>query len=393
MATTRARTSGKRKLRQAIGRLPVATPIERLRLEFDRSAGGGKKALRELRENLSGIEIAGDTVFVVSDEGAALEVLTRTGRGHVFGAHRRFPLARSFALKQAGKHTEADLEGISRDGTRLWLLGSHCRIRKPDPDEAAEKGDDLDACAILPRRKTRNRHLLGCLDLDDPPDDPREGFRPRAAARLPFTRNGNALIDLLAATDAQLAPFLDLPAKENGLDFEGLAVHGDRAFVGLRGPVIAGRSLVLELRVAIDRDARRIALVPFAGVPFAKHALPLQGLGIRDLAFRGDRLLVLAAPTLPLDGVAAVFEWRADRRGPRGGIVEEKRCRPLLRLPGGEGRGYPEGMTVLPDADAIAVVVDDPPDALTPGDTGFLVDVFALPGRSRPPRRRPVQRR
>lgn len=392
MATTCTSTGGKRQISDPIGRLPVATPKERLRLDFDSSAVGDEDAICALRQNLSGIEIAGDTMFVVSDEGAALDALTRTGRPRVFAAHRRFPLTRSFGLKQTGKHLEADLEGISRDGPLLWLLGSHCRIRKPDPDKL-KKGENLDACVILPRRKTRNRHLLGCLDLTDAPDDPRDGFRPRAAARVPFTGNGNALIDLLAATDAQLAPFLDLPAKENGLDFEGLAVRGNRVFVGLRGPVIAGRSLVLEFGVAIDRDARRIDLVPVAGVPFAKHALKLQGLGIRDLAFRGDRLLVLAAPTLPLDGVAAVFEWDADRRDPQGGLVAEARCRPVLRLPGGEGRGYPEGLSYLPDKDAIAVVVDDPPPALTPGDTGFLVDVFALPGRPVPTSPRAARRR
>ncbi|MFD2182652.1 DUF3616 domain-containing protein [Rhodoplanes azumiensis] len=383
MATTRIRRHRKRKTADAIGRLPVAKPVDRLRLAFGRSAAGGAKALRELRANLSGIEIAGDTVFVASDEGTSLDVLTRTGRGQVYAQHRRFPLARSFALKQTGKNTEADLEGISRDGARLWLLGSHCRIRKPDPDKAAKKGEDLDACEILSRRKTRNRHLLGCLDLDDPPDDPQAGFRPRASARLPFTDDGNTLIELLAAADPQLAPFLDLPAKENGFDLEGLAVRGDRVFVGLRGPVIAGRSLVLELGVAIHRTARRIDLVPVAGVPFAKHALPLQGLGIRDLAFRGDRLLVLAAPTMPLDGVAAVFEWDAHRRDPRGGIVAETRCRPLLRLPGGDGHGYPEGISYLPDADTIAVVVDNPEPARLRDRSGIMVDVFALPSRRR----------
>ena len=37
------------------------------------------------------------------------------------------------------------------------------------------------------------------------------------------------------AHDPHLAPFLSLPAKDNGFDLEGLAVLGKRVFLGLRG--------------------------------------------------------------------------------------------------------------------------------------------------------------
>ena len=36
----------------------------------------------------------------------------------------------------------------------------------------------------------------------------------------------------------------------------------------------------------------------------------LDGLGVRDLCRHGDDLLVLAGPTMELDGRAAVFRWR-----------------------------------------------------------------------------------
>ena len=61
------------------------------------------------------------------------------------------------------------------------------------------------------------------------------------------------LVDVLRA-DPHLAPFVAIPARDNGLHVEGLAVGGDRLFVGLRGPVLRGWAVVLELRPAHDPD-------------------------------------------------------------------------------------------------------------------------------------------
>ena len=38
------------------------------------------------------------------------------------------------------------------------------------------------------------------------------------------------------------------------------------------------------------------------GLPYRKHLLELGGLGIRDLCVDGDDLLILAGPTMDLDG-------------------------------------------------------------------------------------------
>ncbi len=62
-----------------------------------------------------------------------------------------------------------------------------------------------------------------------------------------FGARGKDLRDLLE-DDEHLAPFLAIPGKDNGLDVEGIAVRGDRVLLGLRGPVLRGWALVLELR-------------------------------------------------------------------------------------------------------------------------------------------------
>lgn len=351
-------------------------------LTFDEDVAGSPKKLNKLRKNLSAIELDGDALWLASDEHAFLDKLTLTKGGQHYAAHKRFPLKRTFKLSNNVRPIEADLEGLARDGRRLWLLGSHCRTRTPakGADEAsASSAANLDAFQLRSREETQNRHLLGCLDLDAEPEDTEPGFPRRAAARLPFTKGGNEITDLLA-NDEQLRPFLELPAKENGLDFEGLAVRGDTVFVGLRGPVIAGLATIIEFKVRIDEATRNVSLRPISSRrSCAKHALNMEGLGVRDLAFRGDRLLVLAAPTMPLDGIACIFEWDVVDRKRGGGIVKTTNCRPLLRLPGGNGQDYAEGMTLLKDEDAIAVVFDRPsPTRLRdPGD--IRVDVFTLP--------------
>ena len=92
--------------------------------------------------------------------------------------------------------------------------------------------------------------------------------------------------------DPHLAPFLSLPAKENGFDIEGLAVQPSEShwtvFLGLRGPVLAGFALVLELKLSRDGPKLRLNKQEDKSL-YLKHAVALRGLGIRDLAFRDEQ--------------------------------------------------------------------------------------------------------
>ena len=67
---------------------------------------------------------------------------------------------------------------------------------------------------------------------------------------------GQPLTEALKKDD-HIAPFMQrglpdgtvkgIPSKDNGLDVEGLAVSGNRVFLGLRGPVLRGWTVVIEL--------------------------------------------------------------------------------------------------------------------------------------------------
>src|SRR3546814_13829874 len=103
---------------------------------------------------------------------------------------------------------------------------------------------------------------------------------------------------------------MEVPSKENGFDVEGLAVRGSRVFLGLRGPVLRGWATVVELDLKTPKPGRlKLRRIGAGGERYRKHFLDLDGLGIRELVFDGDDLLVLAGPTMDLDGPVVLFRW------------------------------------------------------------------------------------
>jgi hypothetical protein len=355
--------------------MPVAEPARQVKLDLAPSRFENEREFERLRRNLSAVETDGKHIWLAGDEGLFLERLTRPGKPAVYADHRRTSLAEAFDLST--DDGEIDLEGLSKDGSRLWILGSHCLTRK-SAEKAAEKegpADALDGMKIRKRRKAINRCLLGCLDLTQNADAGADAA-PCPLAKLRFTDTGSELLDALAEDD-HLAPFLKLPAKENGLDFEGIAVRGETAFIGLRGPVIGGLALIVELRLRMDEAAGTLRLGKLDnGRLYAKHAFDLQGLGIRDLAFRGKDLLMLAAPTMALDGIAAVFRWRPEERAEGGGIADPGHYGAMLRLPGGDRGNYAEGITVLDGQ--LLVVCDQLGDGSLDASGAVILNSFKI---------------
>ena len=166
---------------------------------------------------------------------------------------------------------------------------------------------------------------------------------------------------------------------------EGLAVHGNRLFLGLRGPVLRGWAVIVELLVD-DATPKQLRLLPIAGDrPYRKHFLDLRGLGVRDLCFHGADLLVLAGPTMELDGPAAVYRWRNVLRLDEETMVERDELREVAAIPYGTGEhnaeDHPEGLTLLTEEDngrEELLVVYDSPDALRLREGGVRADVFSL---------------
>jgi hypothetical protein len=342
---------------------------EQILLEVGGSLGDDK-ALK----NLSAGSRVGDSLFLAADERAAIDRLTPARRGR-WANHRRFELGDLVDLADPGE--EADLEGLAVDDGWLWVLGSHARTR-PKPEKAAGESIDLDDLADL--KDTRPRCLLARLPLVEEED----GFRPaaadgkRKAALLEQTKHGNALVKALRR-DPLIGPFTKLPAKEGGLDLEGIAVAGRRVALGLRGPVIATHAVLLELEVRAKSSGR----LKLAGPP-AKRLLAMEGLGIRDLKICGDDLLILAGPTTSLDGPCALYRWRGWDKDPPRDHSQVRLHRPerLFDLPFGRGEDHPEGLALWGDPPSQVLVIYDSPSKARcdPRRNLITADLFDLPG-------------
>lgn len=90
-----------------------------------------------------------------------------------------------------------------------------------------------------------------------------------------------------------------------------MLVHEERIFIGLRGPVLRGIAIILEI-VLQEKEPGILSLKALDGDKqyYKKHFLELDGLGIRDLCLDGDDVLILAGPTMVLDGSLRIFRWK-----------------------------------------------------------------------------------
>lgn len=332
---------------------------------------GSEAREAETHTNLSAVRSDGDCLWVAGDETATLERLTASGSGSAreYAAQRSYALAELVSLPgPAGD--EADIEGIGRSGPYLWAVGSHSRKRKKP------KSGQGDAKALKRLGKVQdevNRHVLVRIpvatDDDGLPTLVREvvvdGERCTAAV---LGGHDDALTGLLV-DDEHLGPFLPIPSKDNGLDVEGVAVQGERVHLGLRGPVLRGWAVVLELRpYVVDDDPGRLRLQPLGrdGEPYRKHVLDLDGLGIRDLCPDGDDLLVLAGPTMDLDGPVRLYRWHGAAGVEAPEVVRGDEISVVMDLPYGDGDDHAEGIALVPGDDAagserrLMVVYDSP---------------------------------
>jgi hypothetical protein len=334
--------------------------------------------------NLSAVRVDGRVLWIAGDETATLERLVADDPDlpATYADERSFRLADFVPLPGVDADEEADIEGIARTGHFLWAAGSHSLRRK----RIKPHHDGPKALRRLAKVVGQdNRQILVRLpvtEVDGLPTPVRElevdGERHCAAVLSPEDDLRRWL-----RRDEHLAPFVPIPGKDNGLDIEGVAVSGDRLYLGLRGPVLRGWAFVLELRPYVDPvEPARLRLRPFTdGLPYRKHILDLDGLGVRDLCPAGDDLLVLAGPTMDLDGPVRIYRWREAVRVEMPLVVRRPVLSRELELTYGEGDDHAEGMGLIGDPDdKLVLVVYDSPAVARLGEEGYVVaDIIRLP--------------
>jgi hypothetical protein len=334
--------------------------------------------------NLSAVRVDGRVLWIAGDETATVERLVADDPAHPseYADEQTFRLADFVDLPGADADEEADIEGLARTGHFLWAVGSHSlRRRQIKPRHAGDK-----ALKRLARVEGQdNRQILVRLPIADVDGLP----TPVPEIVVDGERHQVAQLDrrdqlrMLLRRDDHLAPFLAIPGKDNGLDVEGIAVSGERVYLGLRGPVLRGWAFVLELRPYVDPDEPdRLRLRDFDdGLPYRKHVLDLDGLGVRDLCPDGEDLLVLAGPTMDLDGPVRIYRWHHARRVEMPAIVRAGVLTRELELTYGEGDDHAEGMGLIgrPEDKMALVVYDSPATVRLTEDGAVIADVVRLP--------------
>jgi hypothetical protein len=351
--------------------------LGRLLLKFDEDAAA-------VPDDLSAAARAPDgSVWVASDEHGVVHRLSPE-EPRVFSHQERHDVAALLGVKS---NEEMDIEALDIQDGHLWLVGSHSAVRKKPKGKGVEK--DLARLARVEHQPAR--FLLARVPLPGT-EKTAEPKRPKPLPKP--SGDVSPLVELLRK-DEHLAPFLvpagkgapqgalAIPSKDNGLDIEGLAVHGDRVFLGLRGPVLRGWAVMLELEV---EDAGHGLLAPKQrkkGGWYRKHFLQLDGLGIRELSRHGEDLLILAGPTLPLDGTIRLYRLKGGLNLTADSIHEQAPgdLEPLFDIPRTEKTDHAEGVSLysyFEKDDSVLIVYDSPCDERRYGPCGVLADVFRL---------------
>ena len=254
----------------------------------------GKKDKKDASEDVSGIACTTTAGFpraclVIDDELQAAQLVVLRD-----GEIEAGELVALVADTHNGKAVEFDGEGVAYHNGFFYVIGSHGHPRDADKELDPVK----DAPKIQASIATSSRIVRIRVDrvTGDPISRPGMKDVPDVEA--------SARVRKLIAADEVLARFKDKRLDANGLTIEGLAIRGDRLFVGFRGPSSIDGDHGVILSAALG------TLFNGAAPEATRHTLRLgAGRGVRDLAAIDEGLLILAGPTDDGDGKYAVFGW------------------------------------------------------------------------------------
>jgi hypothetical protein len=227
-----------------------ASPTRTVRLHF-RHHDELAHVDEAIRLELSALSFHGRSLWLSNDELATVERLLLQDDSS-FGEHRFFALADMLDLPE-GAEGRMDIEGLEVDpaGPWLWVVGSHSLTRA----KASPGKHDAGECfaRLTEIRRERNRHFLGRIPLVAVDERGTFELREQAPAtngscgRRAACLGSDVSLDAVLAGDPHIAPFMAVPAKENGFDVEGVVARGERVLVGLRGPVLGRWAVLIEL--------------------------------------------------------------------------------------------------------------------------------------------------
>lgn len=380
--------------------MSARVPLRQVLLQFCQQA-------ETVRTDISAIAYTPDEhLWLGSDELTSIERLSPISPTE-YGNHQQFAIGDYVDLPDAS--SEIDIEGMDFADGYLWVVGSHSTKRK----RAKGKNSKDDIRRLLEITTDNNRYLLARIPIVDGVPVKHDPCSGRFAASLAQPKKGKAVRSELTQVlkdDQHIGPFLKmrLPSKDNGFDIEAIAVKGHQLFLGLRGPVLRGMAIILEVEVMAEAGGS-LKLKRLANKKrYRKHFVDLNGLGIRDLCFQGEDLMILAGATMQLSVPMQLFRfrhalghtedtlWLQSSEGFSDALTKQ------FDLPWVVGSDNAEGMTLLPcgihasnDVDSakldkatavegsqseseLLVVYDSPSDERLRQNRAIFADVFSL---------------
>jgi hypothetical protein len=184
-----------------------------------------------------------------------------------------------------GKETEADTEAAAYASGKFYVIGSH-GVAKTNPIYMPERYKLFQ----FPVDATNTNQIKSTNALET------------ILASLP---------ELKAAACGRTSTVPCRSLQDGGVNVEGLAIHEEQAWIGLRAPVAAGQGVVIQLSTKhlFNGDPGQVSL----------HKLALgKGQGIRDLARVNAGFLVLTGNSTPEEEKptwpATVIFWSGDQQ-------------------------------------------------------------------------------
>ncbi len=157
---------------------------------------------------------------------------------------------------------------------------------------------------------------------------------------------------------------------------------GNRVFLGLRGPVLRGWAVVIELQVSAAVDgALTLDSLGAAGRPYLKHLLQLDGLGVRELVIHGNDVSFLSGPSMDLDGPVFIYRWKHTLNLHADSLTSKHDLKKVVTVPFGETKDHAEGLTLVTAAPLSVMLCYDSPAATRiegANGSGVRADIFAL---------------
>lgn len=340
---------------------------------------------KDLRDGLSAATRTGKYLWVAGDEQTSVQRLEET-EPDTWGNSKSFQLGEYIEL--ISQVDEMDIEGMDFDGKYLWIVGSHSYKRsniskkKNNPAKAIQKLTrvTLDPNRILLARIPCVPNESGAYELHQSVPDPEQPETMLQAAKLKHGKTKSQLTKVLQE-DEHLKHFIKIPGKDNGLDIEGVAAYENKLFLGLRGPVLRGWAMLLEIQPSLNKhNLLKLDKITKGGRRYRKFFMNLKGMGVRELAPDGKDLLILAGPTMDLDGNMAIYRWKNVLATEEDDLIGQDDIEQVVSIPYTsklQGIDKAEGMALLENR-SLLVLYDSPGPGRTKGDHAVKADIFQL---------------